>query len=398
MIKKWVCATALFVCLLGSFLSMLAWDLTIITALFDAPLGLSGLGNGLLIIFNRLFAISEQQQQYRYVMFHISSPLGDWNGNVAAAFVLVIFIFAVIGYVMVVTRRRWINVTFILIIVGVQAYFGVFAGVLWNIALFSTLAATLTQNIGEPIFNRSIAITMMFICVITAVVWVVYPGQNMRLNYFSESIRDRFDTPLNPFAVAPHDTHDANAHREPDPLDLNVTEVGDDTLHDAATEQYIIEYDDRAQGAEIGLTALEPSLWLAIILVFSFLFLAMAYRLVPPLWKAKKRRRMFKAEAVDVAINQMFIYLFEWLAVLGLERKNNVFSAYATQLETLVSPQYSKEYLRFTALWQKVMYSDHAIGEAERQRTHDFLQTTMDFVWKKSNAVTKLKIKFQYFL
>jgi hypothetical protein len=226
----------------------------------------------------------------------------------------------------------------------------------------------------------------------------VYPGRNPSLYQFSESIRDRFDTPLNPFAVAPFSTHNIVPNPEPDHLDLAAVDAREDTLHEMAVEGYIVDYYDRAQGAEIGAAPAAASLLPAVILVVSLLILAAVIHYAPPLWRAAKRRRMFEADDCPTAINNMFIYLLEWLCIFGLQRENVVFSAYASQLAVLVSPQFSEEYERHTALWQRAVYSDHTAGEAERKQMQEFLQATSALVLKRARLAVKLPIKFQLFL
>ena len=393
-------ASALFVGLAGSFLSMLEWDLNIITSLFTAPLSITGLRNGFLLIFNRLFTISEQHQQFRYVMFRISSPEIDWNGNIAVGFAVIAALFAGISFALAATRRKWPVVAVMLLTVGVQVYFGVFAYAVWNIVLFATIAVMLAnrRNTDGGITFRGIITVATLLLLISVAVWLVYPGRNMQLHEFSEAIRDRFDTRVNPFSVEPFGTHDVATQPELDNLDLNIAGVQDDNLHESPTVGYHVDYDESPQGAEVGFTGPVPSLLPAIIVVILLMILAAVYRFVPPLYKAAKRRRMFTLDDYPVAINNMFLYMLEWLAVIGLERKNVVFSAYAPQLAVLISPQYSDEYERMTVLWQEAVYSNNEPGETKRKQMVDFLEQTKGFVWKKSSISTKLRIKLHYFL
>jgi hypothetical protein len=394
--ERIIFAIALFMGLVSSFLSMLEWNLNILTSLFEAPFSAAGLGNGFLLIFNRLFSVSEAHQLFRYTMFHISSPQVDWAGNIAAAFVAVMAILAGISYALAATRRRVPLIIFMFAVVGVQVYFGVFPGAVWNIALFAVLSFMLAHRQNMRLAYRGIAVSIILLCLVALAVWVVYPHRNMRLHEFSESIRDRFDTPISTFVVVPHEAH--NIAAAPQHHDLNVAAVSDDALHEMPTEDYFVEYDERAQGAEIGFAALEPSLLYAIILVVFVMVAAVLYRFVPPMLKAVRRRRFFESAAVNIALNNMFIYLLEWLAIIGLEKENVLFSAYKPRLAALVSPQYAHDYERMTALWQKAVYSNQTMGENERKQMREFLQNTKNFVWQGSSLVTKLRIKFEYFL
>ena len=387
MIKKIFLAIGLFTGLVGSFFSILEWDLRLLNSLFT---GVSGLADGFLLVFNRLFAMSEQHQAFRYVMFTIYSPESAWDGNIAAALVIIMVLFAAISAVLVYTSRKIPVIIMLLIIVAVQVYFGVFPLALWNIILFASLAIMLVPD--------SSAAVVVPLVLISAVVWVAYPGMNLQLREFSESIRDRFDTRINPFAVAPQTAHDAIFQPEPEDRDLNVVYVQEDTLHESALEDYNVEHDELPLGAEIGFAAPQASLLPAILLVIAIAIIAAAIRFIPPLIKASRRRKMFDIDDSPIAINNMFVYMLEWLTVLGLKQKNIVFSAYASQLSVLVSPQYSKEYENLTALWREAVYSNHTLGENERQRMKEFLNKTTDIVWKSSDLRTKIKIRLHHFL
>ena len=397
--EKHFLALLLFIGLMGSFISMLDWELGLFSSLFAAPFNFSGLRNGFLLIFNRLFAISEQRQLFRYVFFPITSPESDWNGNIAAAFVVIAAIFASLSITLVHMRSKLPAIAAMIVVVGVQVYFGVFPSAIWNIVLFAAfamiLAAGHTANRRVSISGNTTIIAALVM--VALVVWVAYPGKNLQLHEFSESIRDRFDTRINPFSVTPFDAYNAGHEPEPEDIDFRLADVQDETLHEMAMDDYIIEFDERAQGAEIGFVFADSLLW-AVLFVIALIIIGVLYVLVPPLWRAAKRRRTFDLDDSPTAINNMFVYLLEWLAVCGLERKNVVFSAYAVQLSSLMSPQYSKEYENITVLWQKAVYSSHTPGEAERKHMRAFLDKTTSIVWKQSNIATKIKIKFQYFL
>jgi len=390
---KIVLTLALFLGFGGSLLSMLEWRLNTFTMLFTAPLSISGLGNGFLLIFNRLFYVSEQQQLFRYTMFHVSSPQADWGGNIAAALVVIFIVFAIVSFALVICRRKILLIIAILMVIGVQIYFGVFSDAFWNILLLTALALSLVK---ERLTIRGIIPVLVAVALAAVAVWTVYPDRNPWLHELSEGIRDRFNTPISPYDIANQGMRDA--HFDTADLALAVASVGEDTLHDAAIQEYHIETDEVSHGAEAGFFSLDVSLLPAIIFVIMVAFTAIIIRYIPPLLRAAKRQKAFEISDCRIAIDSMFAHLLQWLEIIGLERKNVVYSAYAIQLAEIVSQQYSQEYEDATALWQKAMYSNHVLGETERKIMRRFLDMTKDYIWEKSNIRTKLKIKFYHFL
>ena len=386
-------AIALFWGLMGSFLSMLQWEFSRMGALFEATFSFYGLSDGFALVFNRLFIISEQNNAYRYVMFNIGSPESAWDGYIAVALIYVAVLFALLSTVIIYLGKKSLVAAVFLLIVFAQVYFGVFPSAGWNIVLFATLALILAyRNI------KGQAVAIAGIALVAAVLGAVYPGENLALSEFSESIRDNFDTRISQITGTPIITQDMMIEYDQIMLGLNVAGVQEDTLHESPVQDYYVEYYEIPRGAEIGIVNPDASI-LPMILVFIAIVLALAgVHFVPRLWKAAKRRKGFDLDDCTTAIDNMFVYMLEWLAVHGLIRKNVVFSAYAPELASLISPEYSEEYEHVTALWQKAMYSSHPPGEAERQRVKDFLNKTMTVVWKNSGAVTKMKIKLEYFL
>ena len=397
---KMILALPLFIGLVGSLFSMLEWGFYRLGALFDVPFGFSGLIDGFLLVFNRLFEISEQRQLFRYVMFYVNSPEGEWEGRIAAALLTISVLFAVLAFFLARVGNKFAVIVVLLAVVFVQVYFGVVPSAGWNIILFASLALMLAQrhdvNIRATVFGNTAVILMLLF--ISAIIWVTYPDRNLWLHEFSESIRDRFDTRINPFAVAPFGTQGFGFVYETENLDFNIVDTREDTLHESPHDIFAAMYDERAYGAEIGLAGPQASLLPAVFIVAAFAVAAFIVRFVPPYLKALKRRKMFSVDDSPIAINNMFIYMLEWLAVYGLERRNVVFSAYASELSGIVSREYSEEYAGMTALWQKAVYSGHAAGEDERRRMMGFLDKTMSIVWKNSGVFTKIKIKLQYFL
>ena len=396
-------ALTLFTGLIGTFMSMLRWDLLRISHLFAGVFSFSGLADGFRLVFNRLFEVSEQYQYYRYVMFHINSPESLWDGNIAIALVIIAAFFALLSMVLSFTSRKSPVIVLFTIVSMAQVYFGVFPSAVWNIILFAAFALMLVsrREVKVTADFRTYATIVAFLILVAVIIRVINPGTSLRFSELSESIRDHFDTRVSQISGTLLNTPDRSGRglvTEPESRALNIVDVRDDSLNEMPHDDYYVEYDERIWGAEIGAAGPVPSLLPILLGVIALAVIVAVIRLLPPLRKVAVRQKNFALDDCPVAINNMFIYMLEWLAVYGLKRKNIVFSAYAPQLSALVSQQYAKEYESIAALWCEAVYSNHTIGEPERQRMRQFLDKTKSIVWKNSGVLTRIQIKIDYFL
>ncbi|MCL2593382.1 MAG: hypothetical protein FWD82_08480 [Defluviitaleaceae bacterium] len=397
--KQWFLAIALFVSLSGSFMSMLRWELGPIVSLFKSGLRFSGILDGFRLIFNRLFVISEQYQAYRYVMFTINSPESAWEQNISMALFVIVIFFAIFSVFLMYIRRKATIFVAIILVTGIQVYFGVFPSAVWNIALFFVFALMfIRKRDRKENFHGYVAIASIFVLVWVTVL-AIYPNFNPHLHEFSESFRDLFGERISQSTNASHNTQSENFEYEPEYLEVSVTDVRSDSLHEASYEDYTVESDERAGGAEVGTVIMQQSVLLPLILLLITAIVIIAtIHFAPKLVKAAKRRKMFDKEGCKVAINSMFVYIIDWLVAHGLQRENVVFSIYTEKLSELISLEYSKEYKNIEALWCKAMYSEQEIGEAEKQQVGAFLNKTREIVWKNSSISQKIRIKLHYFL
>ncbi|MCL2190288.1 MAG: hypothetical protein FWC16_14785 [Defluviitaleaceae bacterium] len=387
MMKKSLQAIALFTGLLGALLSMLEWTGEIFLSLFSSAVNLAGLGDGFLLIANRLFTISEARQLFRYIMFPVTLPEAYRAGNTALALVIISLILLGISLWAAYTRHKIVALLIMLAAVAVQVYFGVFPSAVWNIILFCALALVLANRRG----NMALCTLVM---IITAVIFAVYPQQNLQLHAFSEALRDRFDTRINPFSVAPF----TQIQQEPEHRALAVTAVQDEALHESPRIAYNVIYEDAAHGAEVGFFTPPDSFLPAILFVVFVALAAMFFYFALPYYKAKKQRTRFDTDAPNIAINNMFLHLHKWLGVMGLQHKNVLFSAYAVPLSSFVSPKYASEYAQMVTIWQQAVYSLTMPSNTDRLHMKAFLTQTQAHVWKNAGLYKKLQIKFNYFL
>jgi hypothetical protein len=135
-----------------------------------------------------------------------------------------------------------------------------------------------------------------------------------------------------------------------------------------------------------------------LIVILLVLFVIAVFRYLPGYIRVYKRRKMFVIDTPNIAIEDMFFYLNEWLFAYGLNPQNVPFSWYESDLGVLISNEYSRKYSTAVALWQRAVFSDYSLDENDRKSMLDFLEKTVEIVWKNSGIFTKIKIKFFCYL
>ncbi|MCL2527914.1 MAG: hypothetical protein FWE42_05775 [Defluviitaleaceae bacterium] len=386
-----------FAGMLGSFISMLGRDFFRFSALFSGSIRIYGLREGMALIANRLFHVSEQNQAYRYTMFVINAQQSDWNRHVMEALGVISIVLAALCIALVRFKRGIFSIITMVLIACFQIYFGVFPSAAWNTILFTSLAMTLMRD-GKRVSLRGSIIVITIAALLAVGIWAIYPGPNPTISEFSENIRDRFDIRISQITGTPIHFQEAGHNTAPEYHHLNIVDVQEDTLHEAPTQDYNTQYDERPQGAEIGALGPVASLVPLLIGIIALLIIIALARHIPRHLKVYKRRKQFETDPYPVAINNMFIYVLEWLSAHGLQQENLVFSAYTTKLAQLVSKEYSHEYENATAIWRKAVYSQHTPSKAERLAMQNFLNKTMNIVWKNASIRAKVRIKLHYFL
>jgi hypothetical protein len=372
---KWLMTILLFIAFWGVFSSMLNWGFFHIFT----ESGFSFSFDGFVLIFNRLFEISELNQSYRYVMFNITAPQNMWSGQISAALFVFAIFFASLSFFLAFTRFKIFVLIIMIFVVGVQVYFGVFPDSGWNILLFSAFAAVISHKKG--LIN--IAVCVLFLILPIAGI----STENPRFDELSETLRDHFA--VRQFSNAQEQFYDPAYQRF-----LYVSE----NIYPYANEGYdTVEY-ERPLGAEIGAIAHEPSMWLLLLAIFIVLLVIAIFRYLPRYIHVYKRRKMFALGEPNNAIKDMFFYLNEWLFAYGLKEQNIPFSCYESDLGLLISSEYSREYSTAVVLWQRAVFSDYLLDENDRKFMLDFLEKTMEIVWKNSNILTKIKMKFVCYL
>jgi|GEM_PF-1493112 len=395
-IKTFIISCVLFAGLSGSFLSMLSLTLRDVASGILFPSQVRWFGEGFLLMFNRLFVISEQQQRYQYIMFDVMMPMAYWPGYMMTAVLTVLILFAVLGFIAV--HFKPLCLMLMLPVVCMSVYLGVFASAWWYVVLFGAFAAVLLNKecFGLRKSVKIWASSFVIILLLSPAVFVIFPPQNIQLYRWSESLRDWFGPPLTVQSSTLHNAQtippDTEYH------DVEIAEVQDQALYNMPLMDFNIEEEYRAQGAEIGFILSDVSLVYAVVFVIFVLLMAIIIKLRKPFIQAIKRRRLLADEENPDILHHWYQHMWTWLHFLGLGDKNINYIDYAHDIKLIMSHEYAQDYEIVTLLWQKFIYGHHVLHAAERKQIKAFLEQTKTMVWQRVCIKTKIKIKLVHFM
>ena len=139
-----------------------------------------------------------------------------------------------------------------------------------------------------------------------------------------------------------------------------------------------------------------------ILLVLIGLFLLMI--LIFILWVIKKRRDAKKArEAMSSpdnrkAVEALFTYTMNILAVAGLRIRNTSLYRYGPQIGEMFGEKAAARYEQVVDIRQKAVYSTHEISDEERAAVRRFRDAVWRHVYENGSALQKFQMKYIYFL
>jgi len=338
-------AAILLICIVGAFLSML--EISSLTIVVVSPL------DSFRALFNHIFSISEQHQSYEYVRF--VTPSDNYENYIFIA--ITILVVAVAAFIFILHKRKpqVMGACVFLLFIGLQVYFGFFAVPFWNIALFIVIAILSLQDAKLKILAPTIAVV-----VIAAV--LIFPGQSSALALFNENIRDSFGNMQE--RTLPTDPQDIATSPLPQDAHLQYTGAG------SGGHGYEIYEIEHFAGSQIG-AAIGQRLWLLWLIGLAFVagfIVAFILRLV----SAFKRRAAFDSADCAKAIDVMFKHTMQLLARLGVPPQNVPYSQYPL----VFSPEYTANYKIIVGIWERAVYSSHAMTETDKNHVKKFLEET----------------------
>jgi|GEM_PF-1106785 len=349
--------------------------------------------DGLKLIANQLFALSEQYQAYMYSHFAVGAPPENHEKLVFLALVPLMAIGGLISGILMRQKSRILFLCAAAIFAGTQIYFGIFPAPFWNIAFFAAAAVSLIFDAGQEFrLTRSLTLFLAALVLLTSVVGFAYSGESAALSELSESLRDKFDEKLERPLGALLSTQETMPQEQILDLRLREESVGqNEGSHSGA--QFETEREESFSGSQLG-TATAQRLWV-LWLIFAAFLLGAGIWVFIKVRKDMKIRANFDSENHQIAINSMFMYLMRWLVMFGLEPQNCTYPEYAAEIETLLAREYAAEYVAATALWQEAVYSLHEMTPDNRAQMRAFLEHSVQLICEKVGFFAGLRIRLK---
>jgi len=342
--------------------------------------------NSFKILSNHLFTISEQHQAYLYERFIVPVSPEYYLTYIFFALAIVAITTAFYIFFLLNLESKLMGFILLLLLTGLQIYFGVFAAPVWNIILYTTIALALLRKANIAAFatvSAAIAIAVL----------LVFPGPNTTIAQLSETIRDQFGQILErPIAATTPLTHLAHTSPQTQEIEMREEATG---IGDAAEggQEYAIDRDERFAGSQIG-AAIGQRLWVLWLIGLAFLIGYIIW-LAKKIATAYKKRAAFNSADNAAAIDSMFKHIIEWLIEFGVNPKNHAYAEYANQ--PILPAEYAKSYPHIVELWQETVYSSHTMTEEDKKQMRLYLDETITTFAKPLNPFARAKVKIRLF-
>ena len=342
--------------------------------------------DGIKLLCNRLFELSEAANNYRYWMFEVS-PQSDPTTAV------ILMVIALVGYgsIAAALRSRAMAILPAIALAITEAYFGVVLSPWLNILAFALLAAVLMQ--GRMNLPRACTYAVS-VLVIAFAVKAFLPGIHMPTENASESVRDRLGVVeqkiTEEITQTPPETQKTQHENRLDTENVIGENGGGQADHEYRYEQeqeQQIAKPERINYLKIAL------LFLAIValLVLPFLpFLLVDSRRK----KALERRELFDSEDHGEAIRAMFLHLIAYLESNGIDGGNLPFTAWKKLLGETMPEDYAGKYADAVALWQEAAYSEHTLDLQQREQMYAALEETERILYDRADWKAKFRMKY----
>lgn len=293
----------------------------------------SAVTQGLQILANRMFTISESWQAYEYDRFPVTdTPAALREGLAFASLTTALLVYARGGGVL----------TAVLLLA--QAYFGVTPRAIWLIVLL--LASALYVLPQERLWLHSLT-ALLLVAVIAACVFTLAPKPNVRISGWDEQARDRLAL------------HSIFYERTPEKVEVPQAEEPPPPPQELQPNRAVSE-------AEVNV------LFIVLALV-TLLLLFVPAVLRDRAQKKRARNRMgFDDPDCAAAIRAMYLHSRKWL-----------------HLRPAGTPP------EITALWLEAAYSDHALTEAQRTQMAQYLAQVEQHVWDSATKRERLHIRYR---
>ncbi len=309
-----------------------ALGLLALTLVFFA-LRFSSVTQGLQILANRMFTISESCQAYEYDRFPVTERrLALWEGLAFLSLATALFVYA----------RGGGFLTAVLLLA--QAYFGVTPQAMWLILLL--LAAVLYVLPQERLWLHTLMVSALA-ALIAVCVFALAPEPNARISGWDEQARDRLAL------------HTIFYERTPDVVEVPKAE-------EPPPPQQELQPDHAVSERQVNV------LFLVLVLVTLLLLFVPAVLRDRAQKKRTRNRAGFDDPDCAAAIRAMYLHSRKWLRLNPAETPQEVY-----------------------ALWLEAAYSDHALTETQRAQMAHYLAQVEQRVWNSATKRERLHIRYR---
>ena len=292
----------------------------------------SAITDGLKMLANRMFTISESCQAYEYDRFPVTERTAALREGLA---------FASLATALLAFVRGGGVLTAVLLLA--QAYFGVTPKALWLILLL--LAAALYVLPQERLWLHAL-LTALVVAVVALGVLSLAPEPSVRLSGWDEQARDRLALHSIFYERTPETTEVPQTEETPPPQELQPNRAGSESK--------------------------------ANVLFYVLVLVTLLLLFVPAVLRdrAQKKRAQNRAGFDDpdcaAAIRAMYLHSRKWL-----------------RLKPDDTPQ------EIAALWLEAAYSDHALTEVQRTQMAQYLAQVEQRVWQSATKRERLHIRYR---
>ena len=138
-------------------------------------------------------------------------------------------------------------------------------------------------------------------------------------------------------------------------------------------------------------------LGILIVLITLFLILIIV-KIIRERIRCQKIKQLFDSEDYNQAVNALFEYTMNILAVFGLKVRNASLYRYGSQIESLFDEEMKIEYTKVVDIRQEAVYSSHSITKEQRDFVMEFKNKVWEKVYKEAGWLERFLLKFIYFL
>lgn len=335
---------------------------------------------------NAVFTASESRNMYVYDMFE--------EGASQARLDVFIVLFSIeITALASIFVRGGHSVILFLFLVLFEAYFGITPPGIYNLLAFCAVLLTLVTKSSAV---NSAAVAASF-GILAAVILTVFPSESVRVEALSENVRDKLDAAVtSTMSLINRDAAEENRVKKEQRLSEmeadGETEMqnGEDIEKITETEREISR-PDRINYTKIIL--------ISIVILLMFIVPFVPFYLIDRRKKrAETMREQFDSENNSEAVTAMFSHIMSWLESCGIYRSGELYSDAAESIAKTMGEGYRDSFIAALKLWQKAMYSDHALSDEERSKVKSMLEVTENTIYTRESAYRRFKLKYIYCL